>query len=66
MRESFFQNKNLSLREKVLNIDYQLFFLIILLGIISVFAMYSTARGNFDLYTKSHLFRFIICVRGKS
>ena len=60
MRESFFQSKNLSLREKVLNIDYQLFFLIILLGIISVFAMYSTARGNFDYYTKSHLFRFII------
>ena len=60
MRESFFQNKNLSLREKVLNIDYQLFFLIILLGVISVFAMYSTARGNFDYYTKSHLFRFII------
>ena len=60
MRESFFQSKNLSLREKVLNIDFQLFFLIILLGIISVFAMYSTARGNFDYYTKSHLFRFII------
>ncbi len=61
MRDSFFQSKNLSLKEKIFNIDFQLFFLIILLGTISVFAMYSTARGNFDYYTKSHLYRFIVC-----
>ncbi len=60
MRDSFFYSKNLSIKEKIFNIDFQLFFLIILLGIISIFAMYSTARGNFDYYTKSHLSRFII------
>tara|TARA_B100000029_G_scaffold515518_2_gene623040 strand:+ start:104 stop:1228 length:1125 start_codon:yes stop_codon:yes gene_type:complete len=60
MRDSFFQSKNLTLKEKIFNMDFQLFFLVILLGIISIFAMYSTARGNFDYYTKSHLYRFII------
>ena len=60
MRDSFFYSKNLSIKEKIFNIDFQLFFLIILLGIISIFAMYSTARGNFDYYTKSHLSRFVI------
>ena len=60
MRDSFFYSKNLSIKEKIFNLDFQLFFLIIVLGIISVFAMYSTARGNFDYYTKSHLSRFVI------
>ncbi len=60
MRDSFFYSKNLSIKEKIFNIDFQLFFLIILLGIVSIFAMYSTARGNFDYYTKSHLSRFVI------
>jgi len=60
MRDSFFQSKNLTLKEKIFNMDFQLLFLVILLGIISIFAMYSTARGNFDYYTKSHLYRFII------
>jgi len=58
MRESYFQSKNLNFREKILNLDFFLLILILLLGTISVFAMYSTERGNFDYYTKNHLFRF--------
>ena len=60
MRDSFFENKNLTLKEKIFNIDFKLFFLIILLGIISVFAMYSTEQGNIGYYTQSHLYRFSI------
>ena len=60
MLVSPFQKDNKSLREKILLLDYQLIFLVLLLGIISFFAMYSTERGNFDYYTKSHVYRFII------
>ncbi len=60
MRNSFSQNQNLNLKEKLFNLDFTLIFLIITLGVISIFAMYSTERGSFDYYTKSHLFRFLI------
>jgi len=60
MRNSFSQNQNLNLKEKFFNLDFTFIFLIIALGTISVFAMYSTERGNFNYYTKSHLFRFVI------
>ena len=58
MVENYFQSKNLNFREKIFNLDFILLILILLLGIISIFAMYSTERGNFDYYTKNHLFRF--------
>jgi len=58
--ESYFLKGNLSFRDKILSIDFQLFFLILLLGIISFFAMYSTERGNFGYYTLSHIYRFLI------
>ena len=58
--ENYFSKGNLSLRDKILSIDFQLFFLILLLGIISFFAMYSTERGNFGYYTLSHIYRFLI------
>ena len=35
-----------------------LIFSILLLGIISMFAMYSTDGGKFDYHTKSHILRF--------
>ena len=47
-------------RDKLLSFDFFLFFLILILGIISVFAMYSTEGGNFDYHTKSHIARFVI------
>jgi len=56
---NFYKN-NLSFKDKILALDYILIFFILLLGIISFFAMYSTEQGNFGYYTQSHLYRFII------
>jgi len=44
--------------DKVLALDYILIFFILLLGIISFFAMYSTEQGKFGYYTQSHVYRF--------
>ena len=52
MESNYFYKRNLSFKEKILSLDLKLIFLVILLGIISFFAMYSTERGNFDYYTK--------------
>ena len=51
---------SMSLRQKIISIDYILVFSILVLGIISMFAMYSTAGGTFDYHTKSHILRFSI------
>ena len=58
MIKNYFHRHNLSFRDKILSLDLKLIFLILLLGIISFFAMYSTERGNFDYYTKNHIYRF--------
>ena len=60
MTRNYFQKVNLSLKDKIFAFDFTLFFLILLLGIISLFAMYSSERGNFSYYTQSHLYRFSI------
>ena len=60
MAEIYFQRGNPSVRDKILSLDYLLIFLILLLGIISFFVMYSTERGNVDYYTVSHIYRFSI------
>ena len=51
---------NLSLREKFFALDFILVFSILILGIISMFAMYSTDGGEISFHTKSHFFKFII------
>ena len=51
---------SLSFREKLFSIDYVLVLSILILGIVSMFAMYSTAGGEFDYHTKSHIIRFTI------
>ena len=43
---------------KIMSMDYILLLSILLLGIISMFAMYSTDGGKFDYHTKSHILRF--------
>ena len=58
MVKSYFQKANLSLKDKIFSFDFTLFFLILLLGIISLFVMYSSERGNFSYHTQSHLYRF--------
>ena len=60
MTENYFQKHNLNFREKVFSLDFLLIFMVLLLGIISIFAMYSTEQGKFGYYTQSHLYRFAI------
>jgi len=49
-----------SLRDKILSLDYILIFSILVLGIISMFAMYSTDGGEFKYHTNSHILRFFV------
>ena len=51
---------SLSLRDKLLSIDYVLVFSILILGITSIFAMYSTDGGEFKYHTESHILRFAV------
>ena len=50
----------LTFRDKVFSLDIILIVSILLLGIISCFAMYSTDGGEFAYHTKSHIVRFFI------
>jgi len=59
MERNYFQQRNLTIKDKILSLDFKLIFLVLLLGIISFFAMYSTERGNFDYYTQNHIYRFL-------
>ena len=49
-----------NLRDKILSFDYVLILSILALGIISMFAMYSTDGGEFKYHTNSHILRFFI------
>ena len=60
MVKNYFQKKNLSIGDKILAFDFALLFLILLLGVISLFAMYSSERGDFSYHTQSHLYRFSV------
>ena len=46
--------------EKIKSIDYILVAVILLIGIISCFAMYSTDGGQFKYHTNSHILKFSI------
>ena len=51
---------SLGLRDKILSIDYILVISVLILGIISMFAMYSTDGGEFKYHTSSHILRFFV------
>ena len=51
---------SLALKDKILSIDYVLVFSILILGIVSMFAMYSTDGGEFKYHTNSHILRFCV------
>ena len=51
---------SLSFRDKLYSIDYVLVFSILVLGIVSMFAMYSTDGGEFKYHTESHILRFFV------
>ena len=59
MLQNTFRGQNISFRDKVLALDYILVLLVLLLGIISIFAMYSSERGVFSYHTENHIYRFI-------
>ena len=59
MREHFYKS-NPRFRDKIFALDFMLIFLVLLLGIISFFAMYSTEQGKFGYFTQNHLYRFFI------
>jgi len=60
MEKNYFQKGNQSISDKILAFDFQLLLLILALGTISIFAMYSSEMGHFSYYTQSHLYRFSI------
>ena len=51
---------NLSLRDKILSLDFVLVVSVFLLGLVSFFAMYATDGGEFNYHTKSHIIRFLV------
>ena len=51
---------HLNLKDKIFSLDLIMFFCILILGIISFFAMYSTDGGEFAYHTKSHIVRFFV------
>ncbi len=51
---------SLSFKDKLFAIDYVLVFSILILGIVSMFAMYSTDGGEFKYHTESHILRFCV------
>ena len=60
MARQHFHRGNQSFGDKILSLDFSLIFLILLLGIISFFTMYSTEQGNFGYFTQNHLYRFFV------
>ena len=51
---------SLSFKDKLFSLDYILVISILFLGIVSMFAMYSTDGGEFKYHTKSHIIRFCV------
>jgi rod shape determining protein RodA len=49
-----------SIKDKFFDLDYTLLFSILLLGIISIFAQFSSSGGQFDYFSKSHAIRFCV------
>ena len=58
--EGTYQNKNLSVRDKIKFLDLQLIILILILGLVSFLVMFSIDGGKFGYYTNNHIIRFSI------
>ena len=54
-----FTSANYTFLDKLKSVDYFLILIVMLIGTISVFAIYSTENGNFSYYTKNHLIRLL-------
>jgi len=55
-----FGRDNLSFMDRIFSLDLKLIVLILMLGLISLLAMYSSEQGRFGYYTQNHLYR--LCV----
>ena len=51
---------SLNFKDKLFSVDYVLVLSILILGIVSMFAMYSTDGGEFKYHTVSHIIRFCV------
>ena len=51
---------SLSIKDKILSIDYILVISIFILGLTSILAMYSTDGGELKYHTQSHILRFFV------
>ena len=51
---------SLGIRDKIMSLDYILVISVLILGITSMFAMYSTDGGEFKYHTNSHILRFFV------
>ena len=51
---------SLSFQDKLFSIDYVLVLSILVLGVVSMFAMFSTDGGEFKYHTESHIIRFFV------
>jgi len=60
MIKQHFYKGNMNFRDKIIALDFVLILFILLLGVISFVAMYSTEQGKFGYYTQSHVYRFFI------
>ena len=60
MLQKFSYSNQLTFFQKIRSIDYVLVLCILLVGIISSFAMYSTDGGDLLYHSKSHIIRFSI------
>lgn len=56
--KSGFRNPNLTLKEKLYNLNLTYFFFIFLLGGIGVMMLYSAANGDWDVWALKHFVRF--------
>jgi len=62
MINNYFYKKNMSIGDKILAFDFTLLFLVLVLSVISMFAMYSSERGVFSYHSQNHLYRLVIFV----
>ena len=60
MLQQFHYSNQLTFFQKLRSFDFTLMFCILINGIISIFAMYSTDGGDALYHTKNHILRFII------
>ena len=58
MLKDYYHSGSLNFKEKFLSLDFFLILLVLVLGLISFFTMYSTEQGKFGYYTQSHVYRF--------